>query len=79
MKDALEKREDALKTARENYFSKIRKAYEERKIALSNSWPIENNKERNKAVQNAWLNFRKAVKALGLNIKKLIIKYGAIR
>ncbi|GIW66565.1 MAG: hypothetical protein KatS3mg095_0463 [Candidatus Parcubacteria bacterium] len=70
IKTAIEKREDALKTARENYFSKISQAYDERKTALSNAWSIENNKERNKAIQSAWLNFRKAVKNTWAEYKK---------
>lgn len=70
MKNAVEKREDALKTARENYFSKISQAYDERKTALSNAWSIENHKERQKAVQNAWSNFRKAVKSAWAEYKK---------
>jgi hypothetical protein len=46
MKSAIEKREDALKTARETLFSKINQAYDERKTALLNAWTIENQKER---------------------------------
>jgi acyl-CoA reductase-like NAD-dependent aldehyde dehydrogenase len=63
MKNAVEKREDALKTAREIYFNKISQAYDERKTALLNAWTIENHKERQKKIHEAWNNFRKSVKS----------------
>jgi acyl-CoA reductase-like NAD-dependent aldehyde dehydrogenase len=63
MKNAVEKREDALKTARETYFNKISQAYNERKTALLNAWTIENHKERQKKIHEAWNNFRKSVKS----------------
>jgi acyl-CoA reductase-like NAD-dependent aldehyde dehydrogenase len=63
MKNAVEKREDALKTARETLFNKINQAYDERKTALLNAWTIENHKERQKKIQEAWNNFRKSVKS----------------
>jgi hypothetical protein len=37
MKNAVEKREDALKTDRETHFNKISQAYDERKTALLNA------------------------------------------
>jgi len=63
MKNAVEKREDALKTARETYFNKISQAYNERKTALLNAWAIQNHKERQKKIHEAWNNFRKSVKS----------------
>jgi acyl-CoA reductase-like NAD-dependent aldehyde dehydrogenase len=63
MKNAVEKREEALKTARETYFNKISQAYTERKSALLNAWTIENHKERQKKIHEAWNNFRKSVKS----------------
>jgi len=63
MKNAVEKREDALKTARETYFNKISQAYDERKTSLLNAWAIQNHKERQKKIHEAWNNFRKSVKS----------------
>jgi acyl-CoA reductase-like NAD-dependent aldehyde dehydrogenase len=62
MKNAVEKREDALKTAREAYFNKVSQAYNERKAGLLNAWTIQNHKERQKKIQEAWNNFRISVK-----------------
>ncbi len=62
MKNAVEKREDALKTAREVYFNKVSQAYNERKTGLLNAWTIQNHKERQKKIQEAWNNFRISVK-----------------
>jgi predicted nucleotide-binding protein (sugar kinase/HSP70/actin superfamily) len=76
MKSAIEKKEDALKTARETLFSKINQAYDERKTALLNAWTIENQKERQRAVRVAWDNFRNSVKSANLNTKKHITKLG---
>jgi cellobiose-specific phosphotransferase system component IIA len=70
MKNAVEKREDALKTARETLFSKINQAYDERKTALLNAWTIENQKERQRAVRVAWDNFKKSVKSARAEYKK---------
>jgi hypothetical protein len=62
MKNAVEKREDALKTARETLFNKINQSYDERKTALLNAWSIQNHKERQKKIREAWHNFRKNVR-----------------
>jgi cellobiose-specific phosphotransferase system component IIA len=70
MKNAVEKRENALKTARETYFNKINQAYDERKTALLNAWTIGNQKERQKAVRVAWDNFRNSVKSAKSEYKK---------
>jgi acyl-CoA reductase-like NAD-dependent aldehyde dehydrogenase len=70
MKNAVEKREDALKTARETYFNKISQAYDERKTALLNAWTIQNHKERRQKIQEAWNNFRKSVKSAWSEYKK---------
>jgi len=70
MKSAIEKREDALKTARETLFSKINQAYDERKTALLNAWTIENQKERQRAVRVAWDNFKESVKSARAEYKK---------
>ncbi len=70
MKNAVEKRENDLKTARENYFSKINQAYEERKNALSQAWTIENHKERQRAIHSAWQNFRKNIKSAWAEYRK---------
>jgi len=70
MKNAVEKREDALKTARETYFSKISQAYDERKTALSNAWTIQNQKERQKKTREAWNKFRKNVGSARLEYRK---------
>jgi hypothetical protein len=70
MKNAVEKREDALKTARETYFNKISQAYDERTTALSNAWTIQNHKERQQKIHEAWSNFRKSVKSAWLEYKK---------
>ena len=70
MKNAVEKRENALKTARETYFNKINQAYDERKAALLNAWTIGNQKERQKAVRAAWDNFRKSLKSAKSEYKK---------
>jgi hypothetical protein len=60
-KNAVEKREDALKTARETYFNKVSQAYNERKTGLLNAWTIQTHKERQKKIQEAWNNFRKNI------------------
>ena len=70
MKNAVEKRENDLKTARETYFSKINQAYEERKTALLNAWSIANHKERQKAIHSAWSNFRKNVNSAKTEYRK---------
>jgi hypothetical protein len=70
MKNAVEKRENALKTARETYFNKISQAYDERKTALSNAWAIQNHKERQRAITTAWNNFRKSVKSAWSEYRK---------
>jgi len=70
MKNAVEKRENALKTARETLFNKINQAYDERKTALLNAWTIENKKERQKAIKAAWDNFRKSVKSARAEYRK---------
>jgi acyl-CoA reductase-like NAD-dependent aldehyde dehydrogenase len=70
MKNAVEKREDALKTARETYFNKISQAYDERKTALLNAWTIQNHKERQQKIQEAWNNFRKSVKSAWSEYRK---------
>jgi cellobiose-specific phosphotransferase system component IIA len=70
MKNAVEKRENALKTARETLFNKINQAYDERKTALLNAWTIGNQKERQKAVRVAWDNFRKSIKSARAEYKK---------
>jgi uncharacterized coiled-coil DUF342 family protein len=70
MKNAVEKREDALKKARETYFNKISQAYDERKAALSNAWTIQNHKERQKEIHEAWNNFRKGVKSAWSEYRK---------
>jgi len=70
MKNAVEKREQDLKTAREAYFNKISQAYDERKTALSNAWSTENQKERRRAVIAAWNKFRKNVKSARLEYRK---------
>jgi acyl-CoA reductase-like NAD-dependent aldehyde dehydrogenase len=70
MKNAVEKREDALKTARETYFNKISQAYEERKTALLNAWTIQNHKERQQKIHEAWNNFRKSVKSAWSEYRK---------
>ena len=70
MKNAVEKREDALKAARETYFNKISQAYDERKSALSNAWVIQNHKERQRKIHEAWNNFRKSVKSAWAEYRK---------
>jgi hypothetical protein len=70
MKNAVEKRENALKTARETYFNKVSQAYDERKTDLLNAWIIENKKERQKAMRVAWDNFKKSVKSARAEYKK---------
>jgi acyl-CoA reductase-like NAD-dependent aldehyde dehydrogenase len=70
MKNAVEKREDALKTARETYFNKISQAYNERKTALSNAWTIQNHKERQQKIHEAWNNFRKNIKSAWAEYRK---------
>ena len=70
MKNAIEKRENAIKTAKEAYFNKVLQALEERKIALLNAWTIENQKERQRAVRVAWDNFKKSVKSATSEYKK---------
>jgi vacuolar-type H+-ATPase subunit E/Vma4 len=70
MKNAVEKRGNALKTERDTYFNKINQAYDERKTALLNAWIIENKKERQKAVHVAWDNFRNSVKSAKSEYKK---------
>ena len=70
MKNAVEKRENDLKTARETYFNKISQAYEERKTALSQAWTVENHKERQRAIHSAWQNFRKNVRSAWAEYKK---------
>jgi hypothetical protein len=70
MKNAVEKREEALKTARETYFNKISQAYDERKTALSNAWTIQNHKERQRKIHEAWNNFRKSVKSAWAEYRK---------
>jgi hypothetical protein len=70
MKNAVEKRENALKTARETYFNKINQAYDERKTALLNAWTIQNHKERQRAVRVAWDNFKKSLKSARAEYKK---------
>jgi hypothetical protein len=70
MKNAVEKRENDLKTARETLFKKINQAYDERKTALLNAWTIQNHKERQKKIQEAWNNFRKNVKSAWIEYKK---------
>jgi hypothetical protein len=65
MKNAIEKREDALKTAKTKYFNKISQAYDERKTALLNAWAIENPKpkERQMKIREAWRNFRNSIRS----------------
>jgi cation transport regulator ChaB len=70
MKNAVEKRENALKRARETYFNKINQAYDERKTALLNVGTIGNQNERQKAVHVAWDNFRNSVKGAKSEYKK---------
>ena len=70
MKNAVEKRESALKTARETYFNKVMQAYEARKSALLDAWTIQNNKERQKKIHEAWKNFRESVRSAWLEYKK---------
>jgi hypothetical protein len=70
MKNAVEKRENALKTARETYFNKVMQAYEARKTALLDAWTIQNNKERQKKIHEAWKNFRESVRSAWLEYKK---------
>jgi uncharacterized membrane protein len=70
MKNAVEKREDALKTARETYFNKVMQAYEARKSALLDAWTIQNHKERQKKIHEAWKNFRESVRSAWLEYKK---------
>ena len=70
MKNAVEKRENALRAARETYFSKLNQAYEERKTALLNAWSIENHQERRRAIHSAWENFRKSVKSAKAEYRK---------
>ena len=61
MQNAVEKRENALKTARETYFNKINQAYDERKSALSNAWTIQDLRERQNKIREAWNTFRKNI------------------
>jgi hypothetical protein len=70
MKNAVEKREDALKTARETLFNKINQAYDERKTALLNAWTFQNHKERQQKIREAWNNFRKSVKSAWSEYRK---------
>jgi vacuolar-type H+-ATPase subunit E/Vma4 len=70
MKNAVEKRENALKTEIETYFNKINQAYDERKTALLNAWTIGNQNERQKAVRVVWDNFRNSVKSAKSEYKK---------
>jgi ribosomal protein S4 len=76
MKNAVEKRENALKTARETLFNKINQAYSERKAALLNAWAIQNNMERQKKFKKLGIILEKAKYQLGWNIEKHIIKSG---
>ncbi len=62
MKNAIEKREGALKTSRETYFNKISQAYDERKTTLLNAWTIQTHKERQNKIHEAWNNFIISVK-----------------
>ena len=70
MKNAVEKRENALKTARETYFNKVSQAYDQRKNDLSQAWSIENQKERQKKIKEGWNNFRKSVKSAWAEYRK---------
>jgi cytoskeletal protein RodZ len=70
MKNAVEKREDALKSIRETYFNKINQAYDERKTSLYNAWTIQNHKERQRKIHEAWNNFRKSVKSAWSEYRK---------
>jgi len=70
VKNAVEKRENALKTARETYFNKVMQAYEARKSALLDAWTIKNHKERQKKIHEAWKNFRESVRSAWLEYKK---------
>jgi len=70
MKNAIEKRENDLKTARETYFNKINQAYDQRKNDLLQAWSIENKKERQKAIATAWSNFRKSIKSAQAEYRK---------
>jgi vacuolar-type H+-ATPase subunit E/Vma4 len=70
MKNAVEKRENALKTEIETYFNKINQAYDERKTDLLNDCTIGNQNERQKAVRVVWDNFRNSVKSAKSEYKK---------
>jgi hypothetical protein len=70
MQNAVEKRENSLKTARETYFNKINQAYDERKTALSNAWTIQDLRERQNKINEAWNTFRKNINSAKEEYKK---------
>jgi len=51
-------------------FNKINQSYDQRKNELSQAWPIENQKERRKAIHSAWENFRKSVNSAKSEYRK---------
>lgn len=62
MKKAVEKRENALLSAYDNYVGKIKTAREARKADLLAAWSIQDPKERHKAIKAAWDKYRESVK-----------------
>jgi len=70
MKNAISKREDSLKSARQASFDKINQAYEERKKSLLNAWSLQNPQERQQAIKNSWITFRTTVNKVRIEYRK---------
>jgi len=62
IQQAIDTRDSALSTAVDAYATAVKNALSARQSALKSAWALTNKKDRQAAIKNAWLDYRKAIK-----------------
>ncbi|NCO23351.1 hypothetical protein COW09_01635 [bacterium (Candidatus Moisslbacteria) CG12_big_fil_rev_8_21_14_0_65_36_11] len=70
MQNAVEKRDSAIITASDAYYTTVKASLENRKSALKTAWSITDRKERRSALKTAWTNFTKTKKTATITWRK---------
>jgi len=62
IQQAIDTRDSALSAAVDAYATAVKNALSARQSALKSAWALTNKKDRQAAIKNAWLDYRKAIK-----------------